>query len=75
MVRRDYRINTELYNLEVFKVGSDLGADVVDITSAFLQKRNFGHFLCLDGMHPNEKGHQLIADTLCDYCSRMMPAF
>ena len=65
----------ELYNLEVFKLGSDLGADVVDITSAFLQKRNFVHFLCLDGMHPNEKGHQLIADTLCDYCSRMMPAF
>ena len=22
--------------------------------------------MCADGIHPNEKGHRLIADTVCD---------
>lgn len=61
----------ELYNIEIFKIGTELGVGVADITSAFLQQRNFGHFLCLDGMHPNEKGHRLIADTLCNYWAQM----
>lgn len=62
----------ELYNLEIFKVASELGVNVVDITSSFLAKRNYGHYLCLDGIHPNEKGHQLIADTLCEYCAALV---
>lgn len=61
----------QTYNLEIFKIASEMGVAIVDITSAFLSKRNYGHFMCLDGMHPNEKGHQLIADTLCNYCTQL----
>ena len=30
-------------------------------------KKDFRDYLCLDGIHPNEKGHRLIADAVCDH--------
>lgn len=57
----------EMYNLQVFKLGMALKVPVVDITSAFLFKKDFREYLCLDGIHPNEKGHRLIADAVCDH--------
>lgn len=55
----------EIYNLEVFKIAASKRLPFVDITSAFLNRRDFKSLLCADGMHPNEKGHRLIADTIC----------
>lgn len=57
----------ELYNLQVFKLGMALKVPVVDITSAFLFKKDFRDYLCIDGIHPNENGHRLIADAICDH--------
>lgn len=57
----------EMYNLQVFKIGTALNVPVVDITSAFLLKKDYREYLCLDGIHPNEKGHKLITDAVCDY--------
>ena len=38
---------------------------VIDVTSAFLYHKTFSDYMCADGIHPNEKGHRLIADTVC----------
>lgn len=57
----------ESYNLKLFELGSSLGIPVVDITSAFLACRDYSRYLCCDGIHPNEDGQRLIADTVCDY--------
>lgn len=57
----------EMYNLQVFKLGMALNVPVIDITSAFLFKKDFSEYLCMDGIHPNEKGHRLIADAVCDH--------
>lgn len=57
----------ELYNLQVFKLGMALNVPVVDITSVFLFKKDFREYMCQDGIHPNEKGHRLIADAICDH--------
>ena len=57
----------EMYNLQVFKLGMALKVPVIDITSAFLFKKDFRDYLCMDGIHPNEKGHRLIADAVCDH--------
>lgn len=54
----------EQYNLEIFKLGLHKQVPVIDITTAFLSKRNLADYYCVDGMHPNEAGHELIADTV-----------
>ena len=38
----------------------------VYIRTAFLQRRDYRDYLCIDGIHPNDKGHILIADILLD---------
>ena len=56
----------EIYNLQIFKLGLALNVPVIDVTTAFLSKKCFQDYMCADGIHPNEKGHGLIADTVCD---------
>ncbi len=55
----------EMYNLEVFKLSSRLGVPLLDITTPFLSRKDFRDYYCEDGIHPNEKGHRLIADAIC----------
>jgi lysophospholipase L1-like esterase len=61
----------EKYNLEVFKIAADKRVHVIDITTAFLDHNNYTDYLCIDGMHPNEAGHQLIFGAVRDYCMAM----
>ncbi|MBQ8676850.1 MAG: hypothetical protein IJ529_00075 [Alphaproteobacteria bacterium] len=53
-----------MYNMEIFKIANETNVPIVDITTYFLAKINYRDFLCDDGVHPNEKGHQLIAEAL-----------
>ncbi|MGN1215133.1 MAG: SGNH/GDSL hydrolase family protein [Candidatus Cryptobacteroides sp.] len=57
----------ELYNLQLFRIGNALGVPVIDITSGFLSKLDYRDCICDDGIHPNERGHRLIADSICEY--------
>ena len=54
----------EQYNLEIFKIAAAYHVKVIDITTVFLERRALGDFYCSDGMHPNEAGHELIAETI-----------
>lgn len=63
----------EMYNLQVFKLGLALNVPVIDITSAFLAHQDYRTLLCDDGIHPNENGHRLIADAICDQFNRIQP--
>lgn len=54
----------EQYNLEIFKLAAQYNVQVIDITTVFLERRTLGDFYCVDGMHPNEAGHELIAETI-----------
>lgn len=56
----------EKYNLRLFRLALESGVPLIDITSAFLSKKCFRDYMCPDGIHPNEKGHSLIADTVCE---------
>lgn len=55
----------ERYNIEIFKVASLLKVPIIDITSTFLERQDMDDYICDDGMHPNEKGHRLIAEAVC----------
>ena len=54
----------ERYNIEIFKIAIATNIPVIDITSIFLEEKNYSRFLCEDGIHPNEEGHKLIAEAI-----------
>lgn len=64
----------EMYNLQVFKLAIALKVPIIDITSAFFSKKDYRDYLCEDGIHPNENGHRLIADAICDHLKTIKPA-
>lgn len=57
----------ERYNMEVMRLGVLTHTPVIDITSVFLEKRNYSDYLCEDGIHPNEAGHRLIEEAIMSY--------
>ena len=54
----------EHYNLAIYQIGASTCSQVIDISSCFLSHSNYKDYLCADGIHPNELGHSLIAQTL-----------
>lgn len=44
---------------------------LLDIRSAFLTEHHYEDYICADGMHPNEKGHRLIARELEAFAAQM----
>ena len=62
----------ERYNMEIFRLGATKRVPVIDITSVFLERKNFADFICEDGIHPNEAGHELIEGAIVDFL-RLQP--
>lgn len=60
----------ERYNMEVLRLGVITHTPVIDITSVFLERRNYSDYLCEDGIHPNEAGHKLIEDAIISYLKK-----
>ena len=60
----------ERYNMEIFRLGAEKRVPVIDITSVFLERKDFAQFICEDGIHPNEAGHELIESAVVDFLSR-----
>lgn len=61
----------ELYNYAVCKLSKEENVPLVDIRHEFLLRDNFGELICEDGMHPSEKGHELINEMI----SKSIPMF
>lgn len=51
----------EYYNLAVTELARELDCPLIDIRSEFLSRYSYEDYLCADGMHPNERGHELIS--------------
>jgi len=64
-VQMIYRFQ-ELYSSAVTKLAYETGCPYVDLRAAFLDKHNYADLLCADGIHPNEAGHALIAQTFAN---------
>lgn len=65
----------ERYNVEVFKLAIANNVPIVDITSKFLEEKKYEKYLCDDGIHPNEKGHQIIAEAITEHIQRRKIVF
>lgn len=65
----------ERYNIEVFKLAIANNVPIIDITSRFLEEKKYENYLCDDGIHPNEKGHEIIAEAITDHIQRRKIVF
>lgn len=54
----------EMYSLAVMQVAASRGATVLDVRSAFLERRVFDTLFSADGIHPSEEGHRKMYEYL-----------
>ena len=52
------------YNDMVWGLGQEYDIPVIDIRTDFLSQPNYRNLLCIDGMHPNQEGHKVIASFI-----------
>jgi acyl-CoA thioesterase I len=57
----------EKYNFAIMDAVEKTKTICIDIRSAFLKEEDYTKFICVDGIHPNEQGHKLIANTIIEY--------
>ncbi|MBQ4526506.1 MAG: SGNH/GDSL hydrolase family protein [Clostridia bacterium] len=57
----------EMYSNAVCSIARKMKVGLIDLRSAFLEKRNIGDYICLDGIHPNENGQRLMCREIIKY--------
>lgn len=57
----------ERYNSAIISIAEETKTRLIDVRSAFLNYPDFRQFICADGIHPNEKGHEIIANKIYEY--------
>lgn len=60
----------ESYNSIIINLAKETHTNLIDVRSDFLNSVNYTTYLCKDGIHPNEKGHKLIADKILKYLEK-----
>ena len=55
----------------VERVASESGCPLIDIRSPFLLSHDYRSLISDDGIHPSEKGHRLIRETLAENAGSM----
>ena len=63
----------ERYSLEISRLANENNCRIVDVRSAFLDYRDYQDLICIDGIHPNEKGQMLIREAFIEFVDRYMP--
>ncbi|MDX9801590.1 MAG: SGNH/GDSL hydrolase family protein [Spirochaetia bacterium] len=54
----------ERYNSAVWEVAEKTDSLIIDIRKSFLEDKNYKRFLCIDGIHLNQEGHNLVKNTI-----------
>lgn len=52
------------YSRTVERLAGECGCALVDLARAFAAEKDASSLFCADGIHPNDKGQSLIADTM-----------
>nr|WP_317412375.1 SGNH/GDSL hydrolase family protein [uncultured Solibaculum sp.] len=69
-VFRIYRFH-ERYSIAVSHLAKRYGCPLLDIRDAFLSHPDCSQLMCADGIHPNEKGHQVMDKAMLQFASQM----
>lgn len=54
----------ERYAVAVRDVATKTGCRLLDLRDAFLNVKSISDYFCVDGIHPNARGHELLAKTV-----------
>ncbi len=54
----------EMYNQEIIKVACSEDVELIDIYKPFIKLRDYRSLFCYDGIHPNQKGQEMIAEHI-----------
>ncbi len=54
----------ERYNAAVLQVANETQCRVLDLRSAILETDDYRELYCIDGIHPNERGHQVMTEAV-----------
>ncbi|MCE5235135.1 MAG: SGNH/GDSL hydrolase family protein [Clostridiaceae bacterium] len=57
----------EMYSNAVAQIARQTGTLLVDVRAYFLDKMPFRDYVCIDGLHPTNKGYDLIAQAFSDF--------
>lgn len=60
----------ELYSATAVRIAGECDCLCVDARTPFLARHDYKELLCDDGIHPNEKGHQLIYRVFADLAGK-----
>lgn len=60
----------ELYSLKINAIAKETKTALVDVRSAFLQRRDYASLIGDDGIHPTREGHLLIASSFAEYLDK-----
>lgn len=63
----------EKYNSAILNVAEETKTKLIDVRSAFLDYPDFRKLICIDGIHPNESGHKVIANKIYEYIKANYP--
>ena len=55
----------ECYNTAILKTALAYNCEFIDFRSPLLLQKDYLSYLSDDGIHPNQKGHEFIADFIC----------
>ena len=54
--------NHELYNISLVEYAFKNSVQIVDMRKEMLLSENYRNLMCLDGIHPNEKGYKFMSE-------------
>jgi len=61
------------YSQSLYQVAERNDTILIDIRKEFVKEGNYTHYLCSDGIHPNEEGHRIIALKIESYIKNTHP--
>ncbi len=65
--------NHEIYNIYLTDYANRNNIQIVDMRLALLETEDYREYMCMDGIHPNEKGYELMGRVWENFLSYFMP--
>lgn len=50
------------------EIAGSVGCKVFDLRRLFLTRRDYSELICFDGIHPSQKGHEIIHEAILKFC-------
>jgi len=54
----------EMYNQEIIKIACSENVELINIYKPFIDQRDYRPLFCSDGIHPNQRGQEIIAEHI-----------